>query len=100
MIGFSGTATFRKAFYGERRKKPGFLGVIYNNNMELTGFTLDVVGKIMIAYTAIAVHYRFRKEHQIDEQVFKIMKKEHLLGIAGIILIIAGYLLQLPSKMW
>lgn len=66
--------------------------------MELIGFTLDVVGKIMIAYTAIAVHYRFRKEHRIDERVFKSMKKEQFVAITGIILIVAGYFLQLPSK--
>ncbi len=66
--------------------------------MQLLGFTLDLVGKIMIAYTAIAVHYRFRKEHKIDEAVFIQMKKEQVVGIIGILLIIIGYLLQIFSK--
>jgi hypothetical protein len=39
--------------------------------MEFFGFTMDVIGKIMIAYTAIMVHHRFRKEHKIDEECLK-----------------------------
>ncbi len=65
--------------------------------MYLLGHTLDVVGKIMIAYTALAVHYRVRREHRIDKRVFRTMRKEHWVGILGIILIILGYFLKLPS---
>ena len=63
------------------------------------GFTIDVVGKVMIAYTAIAVHTRFWKEHRVDERVFEAMKKERWIGIIGVIFIIAGYLMQLPGKL-
>lgn len=66
--------------------------------IELVGFTLDVIGKIMVAYTAIMVHYRFWKEHKIDEAVFATMKRERIIGVLGVILIIIGYLLQVPSK--
>jgi len=38
-------------------------------NIELLGFTLDAVGKILIAYTVISVHYRFWKEHKVDDVV-------------------------------
>lgn len=68
-------------------------------NIEFLGFTLDVIGKILVAYTAIAVHRRFWKEHKIDESVFKAMRREQIIGIAGIILIIIGFLLQIPSKL-
>ena len=44
--------------------------------MQLIGFTLDLFGKILISYTVIAVHHRFRKEHKVDEEVFEIMRKE------------------------
>lgn len=67
--------------------------------MELLGHTLDMVGKIMIAYTAIRVHYRFWKEHKIDESVFSEMRKERTIGIIGIVFIILGYLLEIPSKL-
>ncbi len=68
-------------------------------NIELLGFTLDVIGKIMVAYAAIKVHHRFWKEHKVDEFVFKAMKREQIIGITGIILIIIGFLLQIPSKL-
>lgn len=67
--------------------------------MELIGFTLDVVGKIMVAFTAIMVHHRFRKEHKVDEKVFRSMRREQVIAIVGILLIITGFFLQLPSKL-
>jgi len=68
-------------------------------NVEFIGFTLDVLGKVMVAFTAIMVHYRFRKEHKIDEKVFRSMRREQLLGIVGIFFIILGFLLQVPFKL-
>lgn len=66
--------------------------------MELLGHTLDVIGKIMVAYTAIRVHHRVWVEHKIDKKVFIEMKTEQRIGILGIVFIILGYLLQVPSK--
>ncbi len=43
--------------------------------MQLLGHTLDLVGKVLVSYTVIAVHYRFRKEHKIDEAVFSANEK-------------------------
>ena len=54
-------------------------------NAELLGFILDVIGKIMIAFTAIPVHRRFQKERKMDKTVFKAMNTEQFIGIAGII---------------
>lgn len=68
-------------------------------NIELLGFILDVAGKVMVAYAAIKVHHRFWKEHRVDEFVFKAMKREQVIGIAGVLLIIVGFLLQIPSKL-
>lgn len=66
--------------------------------MEFIGFTIEVLGKIMVAFTAIMVHHRFLMEHKIDRAVFRTMKREQFVGIAGIILIVVGYILQVPSK--
>ena len=68
-------------------------------NFELIGSIFDVVGKVMVAFTAIAVHHRFRKEHKVDEFVFKMMKLEQIIGIFGITFIIIGFFLQLPGKL-
>ncbi len=66
--------------------------------MEVVGATLELIGTVMIAYTILAVHYRVRQEHKIDEVVFRQMRREQAAGITGIVLIIAGFILQLPSK--
>ncbi|MDA2922993.1 hypothetical protein MYX07_07055 [Patescibacteria group bacterium AH-259-L07] len=68
-------------------------------NLELIGHISDVVGKIMVAFTAIMVHHRFWKEHKVDELVFRSMKREQLIGIIGIIFILIGFFLQLPTKL-
>jgi len=68
-------------------------------SIDLLGFTLDVIGKVMVAYTAIMVHRRFWKEHTIDEKVFRAMKGEQVIGVLGIVPIIIGFLLQIPSKL-
>lgn len=52
----------------------------------------------MIAFTAVMVHHRFRKEHRVDEQVFREMRREQVIGVIGIGLIIVGFLLQAPFK--
>ncbi len=67
--------------------------------LEFIGFTLDVLGKILVAYTAIMVHYRVWREHKIDEKVFRAMKKESLVGILGVALMVIGYFLQIPYKL-
>ena len=68
-------------------------------NIELLGFILDVIGKVMVAYAAIKVHRRFWKEHKVNEFVFRAMEREQIIGILGIVLIIIGFLLQIPSKL-
>ena len=67
--------------------------------VEFIGSTLDVIGKVMVAFTAIMVHHRVWKEHRIDKRVFLEMKREQIIGIAGILLIIIGYVIQVPGKL-
>jgi hypothetical protein len=67
--------------------------------MELFAHTLDLFGKVLVSYTAIAVHYRFRKEHKMDESVFRMMKREQIIGIIGISFMVVAYLVELPFKL-
>lgn len=60
--------------------------------------TADVAGKILVSYTALAVHRRVRHEHTIDEKVFKVMRRENRLGIVGIALMVIAYILQLQAR--
>ncbi|MBI4159986.1 hypothetical protein HY504_02370 [Candidatus Wolfebacteria bacterium] len=65
--------------------------------MENLPFTLDLIGKIMVAYTALAVHGRVRREQRIDSAVFRAMKKEKIAGIAGVAFMILGYIMHITA---
>jgi len=59
------------------------------------GLTIDTIGKIMLGITVLMVHWHILKEHKIDIDVLRTMKREQILGISGILLILAGYIMQL-----
>jgi hypothetical protein len=63
--------------------------------MAIVGLLCGTAGKILIAYTTLMVHHRFRHEHKIDNNVFAVMRLEQLLGLLGILMIIAGAWLEL-----
>jgi len=67
-------------------------------NLEFIGFTIEVLGKVMVAFTAVMVHHRVWKEREINAKTFKTMKREQIIGIIGISFIIIGYALQAPYK--
>jgi len=66
--------------------------------MDIFASTLDIIGKVMIAYTALAVHRRVSQEHKIDKTVFRIMRREQLIGILGIILMVSAYFLHIYAN--
>lgn len=67
--------------------------------MEILGSTLDMLGKVMVSFTVLRVHFRFWKEHRVDEKVFSEMKKERFIGMIGIGLMILGYVIELIPKL-
>jgi len=56
---------------------------------------LDLFGTIFIAYAALRVHHRVLSEHRVDEKVFKSMKREQKIGIAGVVLIVSSFILEI-----
>ena len=66
--------------------------------MEILSSTLEVMGSALIGFMAIMVHHRFLHEHKIDKRVFDTMKREQVVGVLGIIMIVAGYILGLIYK--
>jgi hypothetical protein len=68
-------------------------------SFELVGFIIHVLGELMVGFTAVMVHHRFWKEHKIDENVFREMKREQYIGLAGLLLVLIGFFLQLPAKL-
>lgn len=67
--------------------------------MLVLGRTLDIIGKVMVAYTALRVHHRVWKEHEISKMVFSEMRKEQIIGVVGIAFMLAGYLIEVSSHL-
>ena len=64
-------------------------------NLFNLGLTLDTLGKVLLGITVLMVHRYVLKEHKIDGDVLRGMKREQAFGILGILLIVVGYILQL-----
>lgn len=67
--------------------------------LSFIGFTLDVIGKVLLGISVYLVHSRIMREKKIDKKVLKEMQKERSLVLIGLILIIIGYIIQLPTKL-
>lgn len=61
----------------------------------LAGLTIGTIGKVLLGITVILVHGRITREHKIDRAVLKEMRKEKWYGVAGIILMVLGYILEM-----
>ncbi|MBI2031035.1 MAG: NAD(P)H-hydrate epimerase [Candidatus Levybacteria bacterium] len=71
------------------------LGIDVPILFEFVGQTIQVIGEVMIGITAIMVHRRVWKEHKINPLVYKEMQREQIIGILGIVLLVAGYFIQI-----
>lgn len=63
-------------------------------NLLFLGMTASVVGKMMLAYGVVLVHVKMAKERRIDEAVIQSFHTEMIITIIGIVLIIAGYFME------
>lgn len=63
--------------------------------IKIIALTLDFVGKILIGFAVLLVHFRVTKAKKIDMSVLRIMRKEQILAIVGMVLMTAGYILHL-----
>ncbi len=66
--------------------------------LSIIGFTSDVIGKVLLALSVYFVHSRVVREKKIDKAVLKEMRMERNMALIGLILIVIGYLMQLPAK--
>jgi len=67
--------------------------------LSVIGFTFDVVGKVLLGISVYLVHSRVTREMKINKKVLREMKRERSLALIGLVLIIIGYLMQLPAKL-
>lgn len=68
-------------------------------SVEAIGFTFDFVGTVLLAVSLFRVHSRVMHEHKIDRKVIREIRKEQIMIIIGLALIVIGYVLQIQGKL-
>ena len=63
------------------------------------GFTIKFIGEILLAVSVYVVHNRVAKEKRIDKHIVKQIHKEKYITLVALVLIVVGYLLELPAKL-
>lgn len=64
-------------------------------SMLFWGLTIGMVGKIVLGIAVVRVHMIMLREHKLDTAVFNSIKRERLITILGVLLIILGYVLEI-----
>ena len=63
-------------------------------NLLFWGMTLSVIGKGLLALAIIWVHVTMATERSIDEEVVRAFRRETVLTLLGIFLIVIGYVFE------
>ena len=71
------------------------LGGTFPNTMHLLTTTLDSLGTILIGIAALSVHRRVLRDEKISRKVVSAMRLEQGIGVVGICMIAASYLVKL-----
>jgi hypothetical protein len=64
-------------------------------NLLFWGLTIGTIGKVLLAAGVLIAHTELAHERRIDQLVLRSFRLEHSLSIAGLILIIAGYAMEI-----
>lgn len=64
-------------------------------DIALIGLTLGTLGKILVVLSVLHMHHSLIVEHRVDKVVILSYKQERILTIIGLILIVAGYVLEI-----
>lgn len=65
--------------------------------MSIIGFTIQTLGEILIGLTILYVHHKMLKEKKFDSKVSDGLRTEQWTGLAGIMMIIIGYIIQVTN---
>jgi len=63
-------------------------------NLLIFAITLGTAGKVILGIAVLRVHVHILKEHKIDNVVLKSMRKEQIVTIFGLGLIVIGYMIE------
>lgn len=64
-------------------------------NLLFWGLTLGTIGKVLLALAVLHMHHTLVREHRVDKFVILSYQQERILTFIGIILIVAGYILEI-----
>lgn len=64
-------------------------------NLLFWGLTVGVIGKTMLACGVLIAHTELAHEKRVDSLVLKSFKVERVLTIAGLLLILGGYFMEI-----
>lgn len=62
--------------------------------MGLFGFFITTIGELFIGYSVLRVHTKLGQEKSVDDKVVSEVHKERIWTIAGMMLVIIGFLIQ------
>jgi len=61
---------------------------------EVMPLTLEFIGTLLIGISVLRVHMHIKKEHKIDDDVIRSIKRERTITTFGLILITIGFILH------
>jgi len=64
-------------------------------NLLFWALTIGVIGKVLLAAGVLIAHSTLAHEHRVDAAVLKSFRKEHIITLVGISLILLGYVLEI-----
>jgi hypothetical protein len=64
-------------------------------NLLFWGLTISMIGKVLLAAGVLIAHTELAHERRIDNLVLKSFRLERALTVAGILLIIFGYFMEI-----
>ena len=64
-------------------------------NLLFWALTIGVIGKVLLAAGVLMAHSSLAQEHKIDEMVLRTFRKEQIITLVGITLIIIGYFMEI-----
>lgn len=63
-------------------------------NLLFWGLTVSVVGKVLLAAGVLIAHKELAEERQVDQEVLDSFRVERVLTVAGLLLIVGGYVME------
>ncbi len=64
-------------------------------SFKLISLVVETLGTLMIAFAALRVHHRVLHDHDIDQNVFQAMKIEQIIGVIGVLMVLASFTIDI-----